>query len=456
MGAKGDGKGGRKGKGKPKGSKSDAYIRNGYIERPKPNKTTKKEDVAQEEESVDDEKPKSKKRKRSRQKKEKKDDGNRENKNQDSGDHRRREKPVEKPIPEETEFAIDYMSHYPGLAAVFPSISLMLAALSESFISVLSAGKRSDKAKVSPFPLLLLTSSFFTVTLMSNAAKYSASRVIGIDRMYETGESVLPKLQPLFKFVHSTNLTTFFSHLLGQFRTPDQVLVTPLARPFLASPIRDESSADMEVNWDDSDEVDDLMDIAQFHDDGPLFCGLRMRWCHDPSQILFLWSCYLDNLDFNAALTLLNRVFLGVAASPFFLSWEGYRSSYDHPLSAEQEEAIRKVFPVICPFDVCWRTYYVKKLRLDTYFNLGIYACPMFRELSDILLNSDASNHGVRQQFYEKTNIPHLTVGVKLKISSHSCLRTQLLICHLLKLNFGEGRTPKFLNAQLEDHADFL
>ena len=35
MGAKGDGKGGRKGKGKPKGSKSDAYIRNGYIERPK-------------------------------------------------------------------------------------------------------------------------------------------------------------------------------------------------------------------------------------------------------------------------------------------------------------------------------------------------------------------------------------------------------------------------------------
>ena len=206
---------------------------------------------------------------------------------------------------------------------------------------------------------------------MSNAAKYSASRVIGIDRMYETGESVLPKLQPLFKFVHSTNLTTFFSHLLGQFRTPDQVLVTPLARPFLASPIRDEPSADMEVNWDDSDEVDDLMDIAQFHDDGPLFCGLRMRWCHDPSQILFLWSCYLDNLDFNAALTLLNRVFLGVAASPFFLSWEGYRSSYDHPLSAEQEEAIRKVFPVICPFDVCWRTYYVKKLRLDTLFQFG-------------------------------------------------------------------------------------
>jgi len=34
----------------------------------------------------------------------------------------------------------------------------------------------------------------------------------------------------------------------------------------LASPIREESSADMEVNWEDSDETDDLIDIAQFHD----------------------------------------------------------------------------------------------------------------------------------------------------------------------------------------------
>lgn len=182
------------------------------------------------------------------------------------------------------------MSHYPGMAAVFPSIALLVSAISDATIATLGSGKRSDKQKISPLPVVLLTANFFAVSLMANAARFSVSRVIGIDRMFDTGEAILPELQPHFRFIHSTNLGNFLLHMLGQFRTPDGIFVTPLGRPFLQSPLQGESDEDMNgLNWEEDEEIEDLLDVAGFHDDGEMFCGQRLRWSHDPSMLLMLW-----------------------------------------------------------------------------------------------------------------------------------------------------------------------
>ena len=76
------------------------------------------------------------------------------------------------------------MSHYPGHAVVYPTIALLVASISDATISVLGSGKRSDKQKISPLPVVLLAAHFFAVALMSNAARYSVSRIIGVDAMF--------------------------------------------------------------------------------------------------------------------------------------------------------------------------------------------------------------------------------------------------------------------------------
>ena len=157
------------------------------------------------------------KRKRSRpHKKDKKGKkSKREDKPNDSGDHRRKDGPLNRPPAEEPEFKVDFFFHYPGHAVTFPNISLILANLAQAVMSTLASGKRSDKMRISPFPQVVLASSYFQVVLMSNVARFSISRIIGIDYTYPTGEEVGSELSPLFLFVHSVNIFCFMQHFLG-------------------------------------------------------------------------------------------------------------------------------------------------------------------------------------------------------------------------------------------------
>lgn len=102
-----------------------------------------------------------------------------------------------------------------------------------------------------------------------------------------------------------------------------------------------------------------------------------------------LWASYLDNDSFTVALGLLNAMFVGDDNSPFFRSFEGYRASYDYVLSPEQADCLRKHFPLICPYSDDWKRYYLGKLRTAPYFNLGLYACPIFRQFADVIFNAD-------------------------------------------------------------------
>ena len=174
MGKKGDGKsGGKKGSGKTsnaKGVKPGTYIKDGVILK----NSQKKEEEHSEELDEQKDVP-MKKRKRSRPaKKEKKEKAEKEEP-ADTGEFRRRDRPKSRPEPVEPAFSVDYLSHYPGMAAVFPSLALILAALSDGVISVLSAGKRSDKQKISAQPIVLAMSTYFSVVLMANSARYSVS-----------------------------------------------------------------------------------------------------------------------------------------------------------------------------------------------------------------------------------------------------------------------------------------
>lgn len=74
---------------------------------------------------------------------------------------------------------------------------------------------------------------------------YDVSRIIGVDTLFETGEQILPELMPYFRFIQSTNLYGFLLHFLGQFRTQDGMLVTPVGRPFIRSPISDHSDEEI-------------------------------------------------------------------------------------------------------------------------------------------------------------------------------------------------------------------
>ena len=281
MGKKGDGKsGGKKGSGKTsnaKGVKPGTYIKDGVILK----NSQKKEEEHSEELDEQKDVP-MKKRKRSRPaKKEKKEKAEKEEP-ADTGEFRRRDRPKSRPEPVGPEFSVDYLSHYPGMAAVFPSLALILAALSDGVISVLSAGKRSDKQKISALPIVLAMSTYFSVVLMANSARYSVSRIIGIDQAFETGEKILPELMPMMRFIYSVNICGRLQHMLGQFRTPDGILVTQLGRPFVESPIKD--LTDQEVNsvdWSKAEDIEDLLDFASFDEDGARFVYQRIRWLHE-------------------------------------------------------------------------------------------------------------------------------------------------------------------------------
>lgn len=189
---------------------------------------------------------------------------------------------------------MDFFSHYPGHAVTFPNISLILANLAQAVISTLASGKRSDKMRISPFPLVVLASSYFQVVLMSNVDRFSISRIIGIDYTYPTGKEGVSDLSPLFRFVHSVNIFSFMQHFLGQHRTPDGILVTPIARPFFRSTVRDLTQQDVtDVDWGDHHSFEDLLDTADYYDNETMtpveFCGTRIRW--------FGWSV-LDSLPF--------------------------------------------------------------------------------------------------------------------------------------------------------------
>ena len=168
MGKKGDGKsGGQKGSGKTsnaKGVKPGTYIKDGVILK----NSQKKEEEHSEELDEQKDVPMNK-RKRSRPAKKEKKEKAKKEEPADAGEVRRRDRPKPRQEPVEPEFSVDYLSHYPGMAAVFPSLALILAALSDGVISVRSAGKRSDKQKISALPIVLAMSTYFSVVLMANS-----------------------------------------------------------------------------------------------------------------------------------------------------------------------------------------------------------------------------------------------------------------------------------------------
>ena len=89
----------------------------------------------------------------------------------------------------------------------------------------------------------------------------------------------MPELMPMMRFIYSVNICGWLQHMLGQFRTPDGILVTPLGRPFVESPIK--NLTDQEVNsvdWSKAEDIEDLLDFASFDEDGARFVYQRIRF----------------------------------------------------------------------------------------------------------------------------------------------------------------------------------
>ena len=73
--------------------------------------------------------------------------------------------------------------------------------------------------KLLPLPLLL----------SMNALKFGVRRIVGVDYSYPTGEAESASLGPYLRYIYSLNLFSYILHFVGQFRSADGLLITPIA-----------------------------------------------------------------------------------------------------------------------------------------------------------------------------------------------------------------------------------